>query len=233
MPAVKANQIIDAAFTLAGIKAIGETIAGDASEWAFTLLNDLLDEWNTDGLFIADNTETIITVSGQSVTIGTGKVINVTRPVRMLDTSFFRVNNIDFPIQWINQGEYNAIPYKAITSTIPYFAYYDGGIPDGNIFFWPYPATGSELHLQLGVQFAGFVDYTTPINLAQGYKQALQYTLAERLCTGIRDVPAQLAKNAIQARDHIRVLNATVPTLEVGYGDTATLGGKARFLMGI
>ena len=233
MPAVTANQLIDTAFTLSGIKGIGETVSGDMYEYAFGLLNDLLDEWDTDGFYIADNIEIVQAVSGQSTTIGAGKAINIARPIRMLDTSYFRSSGTDYPITWISQEDYNAIPYKAVPTSFPFYGYYDGGVPDGNIYWWPYPAAATELHLQVDVQFAAFTDYTTPANFAQGYKQALQYTLAERLCTGIRDVPAQLAKNAMQARDHVRLLNVTVPQLAPGYGDTPNLGGKAAFIAGV
>jgi len=198
------------AFTLAGRKALGMYLDGDSANNGLSLLQLLTDSWQASGMFIPFSTEVVQTVTGSPITIGTGGTINVPRPLRMLDTSFFRVNSIDYPITWLPQQEFNEISLKAQAGTFPFYGSYDNNLPLGNIQFWPVP-TSKELHLRLDAVFPGFVDFDTDYPIEVGYQSAITYTLAEMACMGIREVPVEVARQAAQARKAILLNNAPVP----------------------
>lgn len=225
-----ANQLIERAYQLAGMKDPNQVVSGAEASAALDALNDLIDSWNTQRLYIVSVNELVQTVSGLPITIGPGQTINVARPVAVEDGSFIRYNNVDFPIQWITREEYNDIAYKQVTSTVTAYGYYDQNMPTGNIYFWPYPQTGAELHLQLQHQLSEFADLTTDYTLAPGYRKAIAYTLAEELCGGVRAVPPKVEQIAAAARKAIRRTNVDVPQLETNRRGFSPI---ARFMSGV
>ena len=225
-----ANQLIERAHQLAGMKDPGQAVSGAEASAALDVLNDMIDGWNTQRLYIVSINELVQTVSGLPITIGPGQTINVARPVNVEDGSFIRYNNVDFPIQWITREEYNDIAYKQVTSTVTVYGYYDQNLPTGSIYFWPYPQTGAELHLQLQHQLSEFADLTTDYTLAPGYRKAIAYTLAEELCGGVRAVPPKVEQVAANARRAIRRTNVDVPTLETNRRGFSPI---ARFMSGV
>lgn len=210
----KAQAIIELAFTLSGIKAIGNPLTGEELEHGLNLLNSKLSLWQAQGMYIPYLAEKVQTVTGSPVTIGTGQTINVPRPTNIRDTSFFRSNNIDYPIEWISEAEYNLLGNKTITSQYPYMAYYDNGLPFGRIYFYPVPVN-VELHLQLDAILPKFTDYVTDYPIDNGWEHALAYTVAEESCIGIKEVPRQLKTSAMAARQAIMVNNLRIPKLRV------------------
>ena len=225
-----ALSLIDRAYALIGFKDPGEALSGADAQYALDALNDMIDGWNTQSFFIVSINEVVQTVSGLPITIGPGMMIDVPRPVEMQNGSFVRIGGVDFPIQWIDREEYNSIAYKGVTSNVPAYGYYDGNLPTGNIYLWPYSLTGAELHLQLNSNLSEFADLATDYTLAPGYRKAISYSLAEELAPGVRELPAQVAKQAFLARKAIRRTNVTVPALASGRGGFSPL---ARFLSGI
>lgn len=224
-----ASDIIDRAYSLIGYKAAGEAVSGADAQYALAALNDMLDSWNTQRLFIYTITEVIATVSGLPIPIGPAMAINTPRPVKMEEGSFARIMGLDYPITWLSTEQYQAIPIKAIATAIPQYGFYDGGNPTGAIYLWPYQTTATELHLMVRSQLAAFPDLATDVPLAQGYKQAIQYSLAEELAPGVRELPAQVAKKAALARRAIRMANVEVPFMDL---EGQTGSPLARFLSG-
>ena len=225
-----ATQIIDRAYTLLGYKDPADALSGQDTSYALEALNDLIDAWNTQTLFIYTTTLVVASASGLPITIGPGSTINTARPVRLPDGSFARISGIDYPITWINTEQYQSIPLKSTTSTIPIYGFYDGGAPTGNLYFWPYQSTATEYHILVETQLTEFPDLVTDITLTQGYRRALSYSLAEELAAGLRDVPALVVKNAMNARRAIRQANAVVPVLQFANNGTYPL---AQFLAGV
>ena len=225
----KASAIIDRAYGLLGFKDAGEALSGADASLALGVLNDLIDSWNTNKLFIFTTVTVTSTILGVSSSIGQGLTINTPRPVRIPSRgSFVSVGGVDYPIEFINDGQYNSITIKQTASTIPIYAYYDGGLP-GNIFFWPYPSQPTSFTLLLEQQLTAFPDLDTDIPLAPGYKKALQESLAEELAPGLRDIPPALARSATKSRQAIRRTNVTVPLLSFG----ESIGSSfSRFIAG-
>lgn len=224
-----ALEIINRAYTLIGFKDAGESLSGADTQAGLDALNDLIDQWNTQRLFIYTITDVVAQAYGLPMTIGPGMMIDTPRPITMQDGSFARIMGLDYPITWLTQKQYMDIPIKDLSTAIPQFGFYDGSQPTGNIYLWPYQKTATELHLMVLAQLDSFPDTATDVPLAQGYKSALQYSLAEELAGGIREVPAVVSRKAALARRAIRMTNASVPILELS-GDAGS--PLARFLAG-
>lgn len=224
-----ASAIIDRAYGLLGYKDAGETLSGADADYGLNVLNDMIDSWNTQRLFIFTTTAVTSTILGLSASIGPGLTINTPRPTMIpAQGSFVSVGGVDYPIEFINDAQYNGIAIKSTPSTIPIYAYYNGGLPS-SIYFWPYPSVPTSFTLLLEQQLTAFADLVTDVPLVPGYKKALQESLAEELAPGLRDIPQSLARIAAKSRQAIRRTNANVPLLSFG----ETVGSPfSRFIAG-
>lgn len=212
---ITSQQIINRACEIIGYKDPDESLSSTDSTNFLGVLNDMLDGWNAQRLFIVNVGEIVQNVSGSPITIGPGGTINVTRPISVEDGSFIRINGADFAIKWIQQVEYNAIIVKSTPGTIAVYGYYQQSTPVGEIFLWPVPSSSVELHLQLQTQLVEFADLSTGYTLAQGYKKALCYSLAEELAPGRRSLDPKVERIAMASRRAIRRNNVDVPLLNM------------------
>lgn len=217
-----ANYLIDRAYTLIGYKDMVEPLQGQEYSYALNLLNDMIDSWNTQNLFIVSTVKVTTNVSASPVTIGPAMTINVTRPVSIADGCFIRVSNVDYPLEQITRVEYNDIVLKASTSTIPLYFYYEDTLPTGNIYLYPAPSGTVSLNLQLRTTLSVFANLTTDYPLAPGYSKAITYSLGEELATGLRELPPRFYKQADLARRVIRRSNLEIPLLSLGHGTQMT-----------
>lgn len=211
---VMAVNIIEEAYTYAGIKALGSQLDGETLAQGLSRLNSMLNAWQSDNLFIPYVSEVVTTVTGSPISIGTGQTINVTRPRFIRDTSYVRYQSQDWPIQWVNQPKFNELYNKTWSSTYPMYGYYDNQFPVGHIYFWP-KLSSSELHLQLDAILPQFADYTTDYPIDTGWQLALELSLAEKACIGIKNIDQGLRLAAMNARDTIRTNNAVIEELGV------------------
>jgi hypothetical protein len=225
-----AAQIIDRAYTVIGYKDPGEALTGQDTNYALGVLNDLIDAWNTQTLYIYTTTEVVVTTSGKPITIGPGQTVNTARPVRLPTGSFARISGIDYPIIWLETEQYQSIVLKDTASTIPIYGFYDGGAPTGNLYFWPYQTTPTEYHILVEKQLTEWATLATDVTLTPGYNRALIYSLAEELAPGLREPSPLVIKTAMLARRAIRQANAVVPFLK--YADNGT-SPIARFIAGV
>lgn len=216
--AVSALQMIDRAYSLLGYKAAGEPLSADDAEYGRNALNAMLDGWNTQRLFIVSVQEVVATVTGSPVAVGPGLDVDIERPVRMEQGAFVRVAGVDYPLTWIERERFNAIAQKAVDSAIPEFAYYDAAAPDASIYLWPYSSAPIALHLQVQTPLAQFASVTDEVILPPGYRKAIEYSLAEELAPGIKELPLTVMRAAANARRAIRRTNVRVPLLSIGVG---------------
>lgn len=211
-----ALQIIDRAYSLLGYKAAGEVLSSDDANYGLEALNAMLDGWNTQSMFIVSKGEVVATISGTSATVGPGMIFDTPRPVRIEDGSFSRLNGVDYDVTEIDRETYASISLKTVRSSFPQYVYYDGNMPTANLFFYPAPVAGVEFHLAVQTQLTAFADLATDYKLAPGYAKALQYSLAEELAPGIKEVPMSVMRIAANARRAIRRTNVDVPLLDSG-----------------
>lgn len=211
-----ALQIIDRAYSLLGYKAAGEVLSSDDANYGLEALNAMLDGWQTQSMYIVSKGAVVATVSGVSATVGPGMIFDTPRPVRIEDGSFTRLNGVDYEVKEIDRETYASISLKTVSSTFPQYIYYDGNMPTANLFFYPAPVAGVEFHLAVQTQLTAFANLATDYTLAPGYAKALQYSLAEELAPGIKEVPMSVMRIAANARRAIRRTNVDVPLLDSG-----------------
>jgi hypothetical protein len=109
--------------------------------------------------------------------------IEATRPIK-ITAAFTRSSNpnpIDYPLEVINNAQYQALVFKTINITYPYYLYYNPTFPLGTITFYPVPNVGLILGLSQVLQFIDFANLTIAIQLPPGYEDAIIYNLAVQI----------------------------------------------------
>lgn len=225
-----ATTLIETAYTLLGYKDAREALDGQDAAYALNRLNDMIDGWNTQGLFLFTTDEVVATTFGPNITIGTGGTINTPSPVSLPNGSFVRIAGLDYPIIWISDEQYQSILLKGTSSTFPFFGNYTKGYPTGTLNFWPVQTSPAEYHIFVNTQLTSFPTLATNVNLPQGYARAISSSLAEELAPGLREPSDSLRRMAANARRAIRQANAVVPMLDYA---TNQLSPLARFTAGI
>ena len=215
-PTFTVLMMIERAYSLLGYKAAGETLSAEDADYGLQALNAMLDGWNTQSMSIISVGEVIASVSGISATVGPGMDFDTPRPVRVEDGSFSRINGIDYPVKWIDRATYANITLKTVRSHYPQYAYYDANMPTATVFFHPVPSSGVEFHLAVQTQLTEFNDVNAPVTLAPGYRKAIEYSLAEELAPGIKELPMTVIRTAANARRVMRRTNVDVPLMSTG-----------------
>lgn len=201
-----ALQIINRAAELVGYKDPDETLNANDSANFLAVLNDMVGTWNTHRLYVPASQTVSASVSASPVSIGTSQTLNTTRPIR-IEGGWIRENSVDYPLEWITSAEYDAIPDKTDTSTLPTKAYYSPSVPSGAIYLWPAPSAAISLYVRVATMLTEFAALATDYDLAPGYKRALEYSLAEELAPGRRPLNPDIARHAYNARRSIKTAN--------------------------
>lgn len=210
-----ALTIIERAYSLLGYKDPGEALSGADADYALNALNSMIDGWNTQPNFIISVNEVTANVSSQSATIGTGLTFDTVRPTAIENGAFARLNGVDYPLIEIDREQYERITLKTVQSTFPQYFYYDGNTDTARVWFYPVPSGAVEIHLPCAVYLTQFADLATVYTLVPGYKLALEYSLAEELAPGIKDLSMAVVRKAANARRAIRRTNVDVPQMNV------------------
>lgn len=195
-----ALAIIDRAAEIVGFKDADETLGGTDAANFFGVLGSMVDAWKVNSLFVYANTMLVQTVSGNPVTIGPGGTLNVERPVRIPPGGFFRSGSTDYGFDPIDFQQYQAWLQKTVSSPWPLYCYYEATQPLGSLYFYPMLAASGELHLPIEQRLEAFANLATDYDLAPGYRNALEYSLAEELSHGRRPLPEATVRKAQNAR---------------------------------
>lgn len=199
-----ALQILNRAAEITGYKDPSEPLSGDDASQFLSVLNGLVDSWNTSRLFIVASSEVSASVSASPVSVGPSQTLDTARPVR-IESGFIRDGEIDYPLEWITAQEYDAIEDKSATSTVPLKAFYSPGVPYGSVYLWPAPSGSVDLHVRVMAQLSEFADTATEYDLAPGYKRALEYSTAEEIHPS--RITPKIAQMAASARRAIKKTN--------------------------
>lgn len=227
--AVTARATIQGALKLIGVLDPTETMSAPDADDGLALLNNLVDGWNIERLYIYTIMEVVANFAGASATIGPAMQINTPRPNR-IESAFYRKSGIDYPLNIIDVDAYDAIGLKTVAGDYPQVLYYTGDSPTGMVYVWPVP-TANEYHLQVMAQLTAFTDLDTVYGLPQGYAKALQYTLAEELAPMYgKQAPPSVSRIAINMRRVLKRANVVVPTLAVHLPGNSAAGGRINIL---
>lgn len=206
-------DLISSSLRLIGVLASGETPSGAEGADGLVILNQLIDEWNSERLsiFAITTHEFTLTVNKQTYTMGTGGDFDVARPARIERASIIQLSNpsqpLELDIEILNEQGWQAIPVKEITSTLPQVVYIDDAFPLRNLSYWQTPSIAVRTKLYAWTPLAVFTlagDTTLP----PAYLKALRYNLAVDLAPEYgRTTPVEVAVQAASSKGKLKSLN--------------------------
>jgi len=191
------SRLIYLALLKLGVINAGATPSATQIADATDALDDMIQEWQVDGLrtWVLQDL-TIPLVAGQRVyTLGpTGGVVTP-RPERLYGARRHDlVSGIDTPLVMYSSSDYLMLSNKDQTGT-PIAIFYDKHIPNANlnIYLVPDAAAAAEYSVILSVQtpLTSVTSSTTDLQFPNAWAQALKWGLADELAMGY-GVPAQL-----------------------------------------
>lgn len=194
----------------------GVTIGSADSARGLQCLNDMLDSWSNDTWTCFANVEQTFTlVPGvQSYTIGTsgGAQVQLTRPLEISNapgTAYLVDSNQNrYPINVIEQDQWNSIGLLNTTSQLPDTMFYDPQFPLAIINIFPLPLTAYNIYFDSRLQLADLTALSSPFSLPPGYRSAIRDNLCLELWTYYKtgDPWAWLMKSAM---DKLAVVKRT------------------------
>jgi len=200
-----ARKIITKAMLKIGVLVKSEVPDDDEANDALDALNALIDSWSN----YADNIttrvrETFTLPTSASMTIGVGQTLNTTRPTQIVD-AYVSQGEVDYPVQIVNQEQYDSVSFKTIQGR-PCYLSYNNGYPTGKIDVYPVSDGSYTLTILSEKAIVGFDTLDTELNLPNGWERALVYNLALELAPEYGQQPdASIVKIAGVALGAIRL----------------------------
>jgi hypothetical protein len=210
-----ALDLITGAMRKTGQYAAGEAIAPADLNDALDVLNALFDSMSNDDLATFNTNENIVTLTpGQlSYTVGDGGDIDIQRPLK-IHSAYSRITTsnsyVDFYCDIKDESYYTGIGLKRQPGPWPKLLFYNTGFPLATLYFWPVPTQAVEFHFWTDMLLQS-VNFTTQLNLPQGYYNYFQFALAELLCVdyGI-PVPPDVVRLAAKFERKLKSNNSYV-----------------------
>lgn len=184
-----AKSIITNTFMRMKVYAPGVELADADAEFGLSELNSMLDEWsNTPYACFANLEQSFPLVPAkQAYTIGpTGAPdIVAPRPIAILTgpgaAYLVDTNQNRYPVNVIEQDQWNSIGKLNTTSDLPDTLFYDPQFPLGILNVFPLPSSSYTMYFDARLQLANFANLNAPFSLPPGYKNAIQDNLLIRL----------------------------------------------------
>ena len=175
-----ALDLIGRAMRLNGTHASGEAISGDESADALAALNDMVEAMSNEGLLIFVPTLNAIALSSGTAayTVGPSGGTVTERPVKVLESSYIVYGGISYPLELLTITDYNDIPSKADTGSIPTHLYVLESMPNISVTAYPTPGATMTLNLWSNKVLQSFTSLTDVVALPPGYSRMLAYNLA-------------------------------------------------------
>jgi hypothetical protein len=188
-PVDTGQSIIQDSFEGIKVYSPGVSVMAADSSRALSCLKQMLDEWSNESLTCFANVEqSFVLVPGKSsYTIGlyNNADINLARPLAIstgLGTAYLMdSNNNRFPVQVIEQDQWNQIGLLTPQTDLPDTLFYDPQNPMGIINVYGTPSVAHTLFFDSRLPFAAIPSLTTPISLPPGYVSAIVNNLRIRL----------------------------------------------------
>jgi hypothetical protein len=236
-------DIIKDALQDIGVLAAGESPEPEDEQLALRTVNRILDSWNfqTRAIFNVNFTEFSWTANQTSRTIGpTGNFVVNQRPDEILSARWKWTSstpNIYYRIAIRDQQWWGTRTIRNYGTTIPTNLYYSpdysiatdqAGNANGTIYLLPFPTVTYPIELELKNTFSRFTAITDTFNFPQGYEEAVEKTLAEKLCLPFgKSASGDLLREARNARAVIKGSNVP-PRIKTNELDGAGTGFDYR-----
>ena len=193
--AITAQTLIQNAFESIGVYAPGETLASADSSTGLYVLNMLIDEWASQGIFVQQYTTLSISItSGKaSYTIGpVGADVTAARPISVEygpTSATVTVSAVTTNMNSVSSVEWSAIQGNSSSSGTPDTVWYDPQYPLGVLNVSPTPnATGTLQVNAFSSVVTNFPLLSTSVALSIGSQNALQNNLALALIAYYKDI---------------------------------------------
>jgi hypothetical protein len=245
--AVTVADIIYAAFRICGVLGNAQrnfSTAGSDYQDAFAILNDMIDQWNTQRLTILAFTinDFPLVAYQQEYQIGSGAQFNVTRPSQIQRAGLVYISAnpyqpIEVPMMILTVDDWKSLPQKNVQSIYPLQLYYDMSFSagTGNIYVYPIPTCVNLLRLYLWAVLGQFATVNDSVSFAPGYLKAIKYLLAKELAIWFPERAkwdAQKEKEANDAMEWLKSLNVTMTDLQCDEALVNTPGGMWNWRTG-
>lgn len=200
----------------------GEALDSDEAADGLTSLNAMLDNFQTERMFVHQIVEESFTWTGaqQSRTVGTAGDFATDRPVKVDGSSYFRSVTIDYHITLIDSDAWAAIPDKSTQSTFPMYLYPEYGASLVTIYAYPTPSANLTFLLRSWKRLQSFSALTTDLALPPGHEDLIVFNLAERFGVEFgKEIPEKVQEIAQRTRALMKRVNGITPVMasEVGY----------------
>lgn len=225
-----AIDLISSAARLAGILASGETLQGNEPQDCLVILQQMMDEWQADGLKIfTENINTFPFVLGtQTYTLGTGGTFSMPRPAKISRIGCQILSNpsqpSEIPITMLDIDGWANVRVKNIGGSYPLFCYADYAYPLMNLYFWVIPGLASNAVIYSWQPLTTWPDLAiTNVTFPPAYLEAIRYNLADKLIPefGMPPLP-QVMMTAASSLAALKDINLPAPMLRCDPGLSGT-----------
>src|SRR5262245_4635523 len=238
-PAVTtARSIIRGALQDIQVVSAEEPITASQADDALDLLNDMLDSFSTEKLWIYYTPPTPIPwPAGRAMlTWGPGGDILSSRPLKLASHATYHdaSADYDYPLEVLErQEQYAQISWKALPSTIPIAVYYAPRMPLGELRLWPVPSVDVSITVYPWQVLGRFVALDDELLFPPGYARALRAHLALECAPSYGVQPSPLTVGiAEQAKQSLFVPNTEIGRLRLNPGAGVPTSGLADFYSG-
>ena len=210
-----------------GVVGEGEVPSATMSDDAFRALNRIVEMMANESAFSYFASSLSRALTGESsFTIGpTGQVVG-TRPIK-IETATVDRGGITYPVQVVDNQQYDSIIQKAATGSNPIAIFYDARMANGIVRVWPV-STGCTLNMRVLDADTTFASLGSTVSLPPGYEEYLIKALAVNIAP---QYPASklnqltvVARNAAWKR--IDNVNNIVPTMSIDSALQNSRGGS-------
>lgn len=213
-------DILKDAMGLCNAIEIDETPSSTEMAVALRAANVMIDSWSTRKLMLRSDSKVLFTLSAGKAkyTIGpSGCDITFAKPVRV-ESGYVTDNQLDYPLEVISTGLYDAQSDKNVSTSRPIYVAYDPVSTQqtskvGELFFYYSPDKGYPCRLKVYTYLTEFTGYTEVVSFEPAYYEALIYNLAVRLFRRYSDdktpIPPDIAAIAEDSLRNLRAMNST------------------------
>ena len=222
---VEVIDMISSALRLINVLADGETAPASMAQDALFVTQGMVDSWQAERLMIFNIARNVYSLSAgqQSYNMGLnppnpwdfGYPGGVPRPAKIDRMGIIWLGNaaqpLELPLQYLTVAQWQEIPVKNISSSLPQYCWDDNGFPFRQLNFWPIPNQADQVAIYPWTALTTPATLTTLLAFPPGYQQCFRYNLALLLAAEFPPVPqevlASIAAIALESKRVVKAMN--------------------------
>lgn len=214
------QESIEGALRLIGQLEQGETPDNATLDDSMVAFNEMLDSWSTERLSIFSTEDQVFTWPTNEITrtLGPSGDFVGNRPVQVDDSTYFKTQNLSYPLILINEEQYNGIAQKNVTSTYPQVMWVNYDMPNITMKIYPMPTSTLEMHIVSVKVLEQATSLSETLIIPPGYLRAFRYNLGVEIASefGI-DAPPRVVKIADVSKKNIKRINNPGDVMSMPY----------------